>query len=842
MKCGLFCLSIYGLLCFFMGFVLSFFKQGGGLNGKVFKNICGTLKYDSCGEFYMANVNEDSDVFEEIDLRKIFGGRMFRKYWYVIPLVGVFVIALWIRMMSAQHQIFIGIDPYYLSRMTQYLIEHNFHLPAIDIMRYAPTGWDPHNELLGMYYIPAIIYVLAGKIFFADFHAFAITFPAVVGALIVIPMFFIGKELHNKVTGLFAAFFYAVSSSVIFRTSAGFFEKESIAGFLMLMGLYFFIRAIRKNSLVSGMVAGLSIAIMATVWGGVQQILLGIVAYVFLVTFVNKQPRSLLKAYVPIVVIAVTYYGSGSSIAMMNYIALAILVLRFAVERYNLVSRNGLPYFGPSVFLGGGILVFVGAIFSTKLAGLIMSTQRFMFYSKEVIESTVAENVDAGWNDFVSQFGPLYAEAVLPQIKPIVSYASVWIFAFAAIFVILHKIYKEKDKFFMLGLFSGIVSLLSYYLFMKTKNPDMQTYFVFSFMIVLVLVARKNHLSALMLLLMYSSMLGFASKIRFAFILGPYMALLAGYFMSHFVEFVRSSKLMTDAKSFEDKINVYSVGVGVLIVFVLVVNVASGYVLASNLGPSFSPNWREAMDFLKSETPEGSVILSWWDFGYWFQAEGERPTNLDGGNNLATRNRPTAQYFTGMMNESHQRFFLNRFNTDYILVDYSMIGKYAAMSKIANYGEKVEHYLGMPYKNRIEKGNVSIFIYSAGPYSLWIPINQGGQLEGNIVLSTSQGQEAYVKSVCGVNGLVPLNPPDDKAIIDNCVFITQNLVYLATEDVGTSEFTKLYLMNGEGVPYVEKVFDNQEVKIFKVNLNKSSEDELREWWKTHNAFDLMVKK
>ncbi len=792
--------------------------------------------------------DEGSDVFEEIDLRRIFGSSIVRKYWYVVPLAAVFVLALWIRLMPAKFGIFIGIDPYYLSRMTQYVVEHNFHLPLVDSLRYAPTGWSPHNEVKGIFYIPAVIYVLVSSIIPMDFHAFAIIFPAVMGSLIVIPLFFIGKEIHNKVTGIFAAFFYAVSSSVIFRTSAGFFEKESIAGFLMLMGLYFFIRAIRKDSLVSGIIAGLSIAIMATVWGGVQQILLGLVGYVFVVCFVNKQPRSLLKAYVPVVLIAVTYYGTGSSIAMMNYLALTVLVLRFAVEKYGLVSRRCLPYFGPLVFFVGGACVFVGAIFSKTLARLIMSTQKFMFYSKEIIESTVAENVDAHWGNFVDQFGVPYAGVMFPQVKPLLTYASVWVFAFAAIFVIMHKVYKEKDKFFMLGVFSGLVSIITYSLFMMSKMPgrvpdsSMQAYFVFSFMLTVVLVARKDHLSALLMFLMYSSMLGFASKIRFAFILGPYMALMAGYFMSNFIRFVQKGKLMRNAKSLGEKINIYSVGVGVLIVFVLGVNASSGYVLAGNLGPSFSGNWDTSMEFLRTQTPEGSIILSWWDFGYWFQTEGERPTNLDGGNNLGSRNRPTAQFFTGMMNETQQRFFLNMFNTDYILVDYSMIGKYAAMSKIANYDGKVESYMGMPYKDRIEKGNVSIIVYSAGPYSLWLPVNPAGQLEGNIVLSTSQGQEAYVKSICGAGGLVPLNPPNDKAIIDNCVFITPKLVYLASEDIGTSVFTKLYLMDGAGVPYVEKVFDNQEVKIFKVNLNKSSQEELDEWWKDHSAFDLMVKK
>ena len=115
---------------------------------------------------------------------------------------------------------------------------------------------------------------------------------------------------------------------------------------------------------------------MATVWGGVQQILLGLVGYVFIVCFVNKQPRSLLKAYVPVVLIAVTYYGTGSSIAMMNYLALTVLVLRVAVERYGLVSRRSLSYFGPVVFFFGGVFVFgiMGVFFGPIALAIVVTS------------------------------------------------------------------------------------------------------------------------------------------------------------------------------------------------------------------------------------------------------------------------------------------------------------------------------------------------------------------------------------------------------------------------------------------------------------------------------------
>lgn len=804
-------------------------------------------------------MSEDSDVFEEIDLRQILANRWVQKLWYVLPLAAIFGLALWLRMLPARYDVLIGIDPDYLARMAKYLVEHNLHLPEVDYMRYAPTGYNPKNELVGIYYFPAMIYLFISKIIAIDFSKFVIAFPAVFGALLVIPLFFIGKELHSKAAGLFAAFFYTVSGSVIFRTSAGFFDKESLSGFFMIFGLYFFIRSIRKNSMVSGTVAAISFAIASLVWGGIQQILLGIVGYILIVVLLNKQQISHIKACIPIVLISVTAYGMGSSIAMMFYIALAILLLRFVVAKYSFIPNNYLPYYGPSVFVVGGALVFIGALFSTKLASLIFSVNKFLFYSKEIIESTVAENVDAGWSDFASQMGAPYADHMVPQMQFAIPYASIWIFAFAGVFAVLYKIYKEKDKFFAIGVISGFASMLTYYLFMNTKAPDMQAYFVLSFFIVVLMVARKSHVHGFMLLLMYSSMLGFASKIRLAFLVGIYMSLLAGYFMSNLVRFVMKTKMMRDAQSLQEKINIYSVGAGIVVVSVLVINLASGYVLANGIGPSYSPSWKESMDFLKTKTPEGSVILSWWDFGYYFQSLGERPSNLDGGNNFADRNRPTAQYFTGMMNESQQILYLSKFSPDYILVDYSMIGKYSAMSKIANYDGKVDSYLDLYYNKMITQGNATVLTYYGGrynEYSLWIPLDSTGAISGNVVFSTPQGQ-AYIKSICSENGIVNLTPPSDKQSLDACLSIIplrliwrdqqgnyHGEVHIAFGDVATSVFNKLYIMNGKGLPYVDLVFSNQnqEVKIFKVNINRTSSDELREWWKTHTAYELLVKK
>ncbi|MDE1770912.1 MAG: hypothetical protein KGI28_10245, partial [Thaumarchaeota archaeon] len=40
-------------------------------------------------------------------------------------------------------------------------------------------------------------------------------------------------------------------------------------------------------------------------------------------------------------------------------------------------------------------------------------------------------------------------------------------------------------------------------------------------------------------------------------------------------------------------------------------------------------DWPSAMNWLKNNTPTGSVVASWWDYGYWVQTLGDRKTLAD---------------------------------------------------------------------------------------------------------------------------------------------------------------------------------------------------------------------
>ena len=136
-----------------------------------------------------------------------------------------------------------------------------------------------------------------------------------------------------------------------------------------------------------------------------------------------------------------------------------------------------------------------------------------------------------------------------------------------------------------------------------------------------------------------------------------------------------------------------------LVGLILTVNLASAYAYSLNLGPSIcfpryrsnnpfdvepcitidengnevmaaNQPWYEAFTYLANETPVGSSVLSWWDFGYWFQVRGERPSIADGGHTggkyLLTDQEVAHWYVDDSANWENYTAWLNESDVDYI--------------------------------------------------------------------------------------------------------------------------------------------------------------------------------
>ncbi|MEE9406237.1 MAG: hypothetical protein V3V26_02410, partial [Candidatus Aenigmarchaeota archaeon] len=286
-------------------------------------------------------------------------------------------------------------------------------------------------------------------------------------------------------------------------------------------------------------------------------------------------------------------------------------------------------------------------------------------------------------------------------------------------------------------------------------------------------------------------------------------------------------------------------------------NLASAYTYSLNLGPSIcfpryrsdnpfdvepcvtigengeevlSPNqpWYEAFTFLAEETPEDSSILSWWDFGYWFQTRGQRPSVSDGGGagprydiaiwfmNDAKNWSDDACDFNLKEHYTCEAWLRERYHVDYIIMDYTLPGKYGAISKIGSEGKQIIGMLQFQQTGLYPQGNKTVYEFKSGPYSIWLPF-EGPGLSGTPMFLVSQGDQyvsrAYINDVCTTSGIIKAGTetPD----IGGCVAITNFGVFYIPQEAYKNVFTSLMFMDGYGFP-VEKVFDNGAIRIYKL--------------------------
>lgn len=721
-----------------------------------------------------------------------------KENWQIIALILIFLIAFWIRLIpkaSLENCVpdmvcLQALDPFWVYRMSDSLLENNFHLMHNDPLKYYPTGWDPYTDHPLPFYTPAIMYFFVKILFNISFLEWAKIYSPLLGALFSIVIYFIGKEIYNRKTGLFAAFFIATSPSTLYRTSAGFIEKEPIAGLFMLLTIYFFIRALKKKSLLSGVIAGLCLAGMTGSWGGVQYIYYLLSAFTILILMLNKYPKSLIKAYIPTVYIGflVPYIfsiGSYVTSSLTSLIALSslgvgiLIILRELVEKKQMISKNNLKYFVPSLTAVLIIFVLIGSTFSITLSSLVFSFQNVLQLGstqQSVMASTVAENNPAHWGDIKVNIGTDYAARTIPTLQPILSIFNLWLFMFLGIPILAIKIIKNH----------------------KWKN-----YFLLFWII--------------------SAFLGSFSRQRMIFFIGTPAALVGGYFLSYAIDYV--SKLdIIKKREVKEGVNIFSAFIILFISLLLITNFSTGHAFANGIGPSFNPNWQNAMNYLKTNTSEDAAILSWWDYGYWFQTGGERASIADGGNQNVTVDEIIAKRMISS-NVSYFIPLLEQYGVDYVVVDYTLIGKFAAMSKIGNEGKKVDNFIQLGQPQQLQQGDQNILVYNLGGGQLfYVTIEEQG-ISVKIIFVTSQG-EAYVKYACTENGIIPLNPPDDKPSWDGCLMFTPwkhpdntPIVFIPTDpDISQSMFARLYIWDGKGIDFLEKVYDNVEIKIYKVNL------------------------
>ncbi|MBI2675369.1 MAG: glycosyltransferase family 39 protein [Candidatus Aenigmarchaeota archaeon] len=739
--------------------------------------------------------------------------------WHIIAAIILLLFAFWVRSFPSRFGELQGLDDFYIYRMSEYYLNHNFRLPDIDIMRNAPYGVEPKFDPPMTYYLPAIIYSIFSSLGLKlNYLHWAILWPAIGGAIAVFIIFFIGKEIfRSRLAGMFASLIAAASAAFINRTAAGNFEKEGTAVIFWMLCIYFFVRAYRsgdwRKSMVYGALAGLNLAVMHLAWGGADFVLLLLSAFTFLLAIIDKASRELAAGFGIMVAAAIILTNltlnkiqpteTGGLFALAT---IFILIARFAAEKYNLVKREYLPYLAVSIMIAGTVALSALSLF-IDVPNPVMKVFGLISYRPGVELSTVAESQPGSLDEVANRNSLSFAKNSFNYID-FLSKSPPLLSILGPIFDFLAPVLSPWTL-----VFPGL--LIMAYIFFRKRD-----YLLF--------------LPAIWLLSSAYSVLIFIRLIIFT---GPAAALVAGFFIAWIVKTLVNYSQKSEARN--QYLRLAPVFSALLLSFLAItINAANGYAYGHMEGPSvcipgllqggekcikvgekgeyiFAKNqpWYEAFEFMAKQTPANSNFLSWWDFGYWFQTRGERPSVTDGGWGFREE---VADWFAASPSEWANFTWLKERNVSYIFMDYTLPGKYGAISKISSRGTQIVGMMSFQRTNQFSRDNTTIIEFSAGPFGdglyrhIWLPIT-GDSFRGPIRFLASKGDGQYIPQgtitdVCTNSGIIHVS--NESA--NGCVALSDIGVFLVPSVAENTVFSSLMFMDGHGLP-VEKVYESSAV-------------------------------
>jgi hypothetical protein len=162
----------------------------------------------------------------------------------IILLFGIFV-----RLVLFRNETFIGDDGANFMRLGKNLIEHGNYSFGEDFNMgiFSPPGYP---AFIGLTNLLVKDLFLSGKLI------------SLFSSIITIFLFYlIGKELHNKEAGLFAAFAYAVYPYTLFLTMSVTVQSEAMFLCLFFLSIYLFIVMVRRDNFLIYTLFGISSAI-----------------------------------------------------------------------------------------------------------------------------------------------------------------------------------------------------------------------------------------------------------------------------------------------------------------------------------------------------------------------------------------------------------------------------------------------------------------------------------------------------------------------------------------------------------------------------------------------------
>ncbi|MBU0467061.1 MAG: hypothetical protein KJ718_01500 [Nanoarchaeota archaeon] len=650
------------------------------------------------------------------------------------------------------------LDPFFFLRLAEYIVEHG-KLMVTDTMRYVPVGFDMAGEYLLHPYLIAWFHKFAAVFGFTESvtHS-AVLYPAFMFGLTVIAFFFMTRKIflesmgekNANIIALVGSFFLSVIPSLLPRTIAGIPEKESAAFLFLFLAFYFFISAWKtehkQGRYLLAVLAGLSTAAMANIWGGYIFIFLTIAPCILFAFIFGKVDKVRFYTYSlwlfsSFIVMALTRYSVKSLVSSIStgpsFVVFFVIFIHFLIFGTSLKNhfKSGKISKVPPRVLSIIITVILLVVLASVIFGPLFIPSKISAIKDNLVKpatsrliQTVAENRQPYFNEWANSFGP-HLRGV-----PV----TFWLFFFGSIYLFNKMIFVFKEKERKILNFAYVVLLVSVIFSRYSPNSSLNgenylSLFVYAigFIIFIGVVGfyyykyykngeeEKLKQIDLGLILIFTffflSIISARAAVRTIMMLVPPVSIIVAYF---------AVASFNDAKKVKN--GTLKIIAWALVGLIIILTLFSGYGFYTSVkaqAPDHIPSiytqqWQKAMFWVRENTPENAIFGHWWDYGYWLQSIGERATVLDGGNAIPYWNHMMGRYALTGPNETEALEFLYAHKTTHFLIDSTDIGKYSAFSSIgsdvnydrASYIPTFVRDLGQTQ----EKKNSTVFVYAGG--------------------------------------------------------------------------------------------------------------------------------
>ncbi len=561
-------------------------------------------------------------------------------------------------------------DGWHYYRYVRWIVEDG-RLPDHDPFQYYPTGSNPSSDNIVHTYFIGYIYRLIQPLG-VPLMPYLMAIEAVVGGGIAsVCLYYAVRELFGRRVGLLSAFLYSSAPLMLTRVYSGSIDKEVTYGLFVFTSLYFFLRGYKggidlrePKSLINPALGGIFFGLGVASWSGVDYILLAISAAAA-VHFCFVRDRGLMKSILVMGLVGsltmflvspprytLAYFTGHLQTVIPLAVAFFPLMALWASDEFKRRGRDIPPLYILMTALVLALLLLFPLGFGPKVRYLASNAIGFLSLGKgvraDLYMATVAESQPVS---FLGG-GNSPMERIL-----------------------------SGDLFRNLHLMLFIIPIGCLILLLRFLED------------------KKNFTHIFALVWVSSGLLAAAQGMRLMFFLAPSAVTVVAFTFITFYKKYReeergllgavNSGAKTKARyKAEERLGTVRLALVLVPILLLLTSLSTTNYAVAMMAPRQSDlpaPWLDALLWTKANTPEDSVILFWWDYGYYFQAVAERRTVADGGGNVP-RNIDLAKMFTSPEDEAmaYIRKYVDYTKVPtYMVVSYEEFGKSGAINRIA---------------------------------------------------------------------------------------------------------------------------------------------------------------